>query len=127
MGQGLLQPPTVEGWHEGMEWIDSGTLIERVNFVASELSDPAKPGVSAVIDRLSSEDGGVLTPSRLVDGCLDLVGPIPASDETRDGLVEFAQAQGELDLNGRQPGDEAERRVAEMLGMVVSTREFQLA
>ena len=127
MGQGLLQPPTVEGWHEGMEWIDSGTLIERVNFVASELSDPAKPGVSAVIDRLSSEDGGMLTPSRLVDGCLDLVGPIPASDETRAGLVEFAQAQGELDLNGRQPGDEAERRVAEMLGMVVSTREFQLA
>ena len=24
MGQGLLNPPTVEGWHEGTEWIDSG-------------------------------------------------------------------------------------------------------
>src|SRR5262249_21154248 len=33
MGQGLFQPPSVEGWHEGLEWIDSGTLLERVNFV----------------------------------------------------------------------------------------------
>ena len=26
MGQDLLNPPTVEGWHTGREWIDSGTL-----------------------------------------------------------------------------------------------------
>ena len=45
MGQGLLQPPSVEGWHEGMEWIDSGSLVERVNFVAQELSSLDKPGV----------------------------------------------------------------------------------
>ena len=29
MGQDLLNPPTVEGWHTGKEWIDSGTLVER--------------------------------------------------------------------------------------------------
>ncbi len=43
MGQGLLQPPTVEGWHEGVEWIDSGSLVERVNFAAKELGDPRQP------------------------------------------------------------------------------------
>ena len=32
MGQQLLNPPSVEGWHEGVEWLDSGTLLERVNF-----------------------------------------------------------------------------------------------
>ena len=31
MGQSLLNPPTVEGWHTGSEWIDSGTLSERIN------------------------------------------------------------------------------------------------
>ena len=31
MGQSLLNPPTVEGWHTGKEWIDGGTLNERVN------------------------------------------------------------------------------------------------
>ena len=52
MGQGLLQPPTVEGWHEGTEWIDSGSLVERVNFAAKELSDVNSPGIRAIIDRL---------------------------------------------------------------------------
>ena len=27
MGQGLLQPPTVEGWHEGSEWIDRKSVV----------------------------------------------------------------------------------------------------
>ena len=43
MGQGLLQPPTVEGWHEGAEWIDSGSLVERVNFAGKELARRAQP------------------------------------------------------------------------------------
>ena len=43
MGQGIFQPPSVEGWHEGAEWIDSGALVERVNFVGKELGDPANP------------------------------------------------------------------------------------
>ena len=59
MGQGLLQPPSVEGWHEGMEWIDSGSLVERVNFVAQELSSLDKPGVRAIIDRLAAENDGI--------------------------------------------------------------------
>ena len=37
MGQDLLNPPTVEGWHTGKEWIDSGTLLERINFAAGEM------------------------------------------------------------------------------------------
>ena len=74
MGQGLLQPPSVEGWHEGMEWIDSGSLVERVNFVAQELSSLDKPGVRAIIDRLAGENGGTLTPEQLVDQCLGFAG-----------------------------------------------------
>ena len=128
MGQGLLQPSTVEGWHEGVEWIDSGSLVERVNFVAKELSNVGSPGVRSIIDRLEagSEDG-VLIPSDLADGCLDLLGPIEVSDETRSVLVDFASRDGDLDLNGHQPGDEAEQRVGNMLRLVAATREYQLA
>ena len=127
MGQGLLQPPTVEGWHEGSEWIDSGALVERVNFVARELGDVNRPGVRAIIDRLDTEGGGVLTPEELVDRCLDLVGPISVSEGTRATLVEYARRQGDLDLRGHQPADEAEQRVSNVLRLVASTREFQLA
>jgi len=128
MGQGLLRPPTVEGWHEGAEWIDSGALVERVNFVAKELSDVNSPGVRSIINRLAaSADQGVLDPTDLADGCLDLLGPIEVSDETRSVLVEYADRQGDLDLSGHQPGDEAEQRVGNMLRLVAATREYQLA
>ena len=39
MGQYLNNPSSVEGWHEGLEWIDTGTLVERTNFVAQQLGD----------------------------------------------------------------------------------------
>ena len=67
MGQALLNPPSVEGWHEGSEWIDSGSLVERVNFAAKELGNVQNPGVRALIERLATENGGVLSPERLVD------------------------------------------------------------
>ena len=128
MGQGLLRPPTVEGWHEGAEWIDSGALVERVNFVTKELSDVRSPGVRSIIDRLeASSDQGVLHPAALADGCLDLLGPIEVSEETRSVLVEYADRLGDLDLKGHQLGDEAEQRVGNMLRLVAATREYQLA
>jgi uncharacterized protein (DUF1800 family) len=127
MGQGLLQPPTVEGWHEGAEWIDSGSLVERVNFVARELGNVRRPGVRAIIDRLAGEDGGLLTPEQLVDRCLDLLGPITVSPDTRITLVEYASRQGKLDLRGHQPADEAEQRVGNLLRLMAASREFQLA
>ena len=127
MGQGLLQPPTVEGWHEGVEWVDSGALVERVNFAAKELGDVRKPGVQAIISTLATENGGTLSPDELVDRCLDMLGAVSLSDDTRATLVEFAAKQGGLDLRGHQVGDESEQRVANILRMVVSTREFQLA
>ena len=127
MGQGLLQPPSVEGWHEGLEWIDSGSLLERVNFIAKELSNVHNPGVRAIIDRLAAEDGGTLTPAQLVDQCLDQMGPLTVDDETRATLVAFAAREGDLNLKERQPGDASEHRVGNLLRMIASTREFQLA
>ena len=128
MGQGLLQPPSVEGWHEGMEWIDSGSLVERVNFVAQELSSLDKPGVRAIIDRLAAENDGVLTPDQLVDQCLDLLGPVAVEDGTRAALVDFAAAGGgALNLSGHQEGDASEQRVSNVLRVIASTREYQLA
>ena len=53
MGQELLNPPTVEGWHTGSEWIDSGTLVERVNFVADQVGNLDLPGVKLIVDRMT--------------------------------------------------------------------------
>ena len=127
MGQGLLQPPSVEGWHEGIEWVDSGALVERVNFVAQELANVQNPGVRRIIERLAAENDGVLSPEALVDHCLDLLGPMVVSDDTRSALVRYAAHEGDLVLTGHQPEDESEQRVGDLLRLATATREFQLA
>ena len=118
MGQELLNPPSVEGWHEGAEWIDSGSLVERVNFASQYLGNPSSPGVQAIADRLSSELPSQISSEGLVDACLDLIGPIEVSEDTRATLVESSEAYEH---------DELARRVAETLRLIGSTREYQLA
>ena len=127
MGQTLLVPPDVSGWKEGGEWINGGAVMERVNFVAEEIGDVSKPGVGDIVERLAARDGGTLSPDELVNGCLDLLGPILVSEETRTALVAHVAQDGELDLRGRRQGDEAEQRVGEVLGMIASAPEFQFA
>ena len=43
MGQYLNNPPSVEGWHQGTDWLDTGTLVERVNFATQQLGDAQNP------------------------------------------------------------------------------------
>ena len=127
MGQELLVPPTVEGWHEGTEWIDSGAMVERVNFAAGELGNPDSPGVQAIIERLAGSDGGVLSPDEVVDGCLDLLGPFQVDEEVHATLVEHVAGKGAVDLSESKRSAESERRVAEVLRLAASTPEFQMA
>ncbi len=123
MGQELLSPPSVEGWHEGSEWIDSGSMVERVNFGADHLGNAENPGVRACIERLRTLNGESMTPTEAVDHCLDLIGPVHASDDTREALVSHVAKDGAVDLSN----DSAQERVAEVFSLIASTREFQMA
>jgi len=38
-GQWLNNPPSVEGWHQGADWLDTGPVVERVNFATKPLGD----------------------------------------------------------------------------------------
>jgi len=122
MGQDLLNPPSVEGWHTGKEWIDTGILVERVNFAASQVSNVDKPGIKKIIERIKAM--GELSPEAFVDACLDLIGPMDASDRTHEALVNFAHNAGPINI--AEGGRAAEERVGEMLQLIVATREFQL-
>ena len=66
MGQDLMNPPTVEGWQTGRSWIDSGTLVERINFTGAQMGNVDAPGVRGIIERLNSESP-TISPERLVD------------------------------------------------------------
>src|SRR5262249_10035442 len=119
MGQDLLNPPSVEGWHTGTEWINSGSLMSRINFVAAQLGNPDLPGVKAIIARLKNQ--GTKTPQQLVDNCLDLLGPIEVGATTKKELVDQAKTWGEVNVETAAGAQKA----AEMLQLVAATREYQ--
>ena len=123
MGQDLLNPPSVEGWHTGSEWINSGSLMSRVNFVADLVGDTSLPGVHSIVNRLRSQ--GELSPEGLVDGCLDLLGPLDIQPQTSQHLIGQAKEGGLLCWGNEEEDAAATQRVAEMLQLVVSTREYQ--
>ena len=123
MGQALLDPPSVEGWHTGAEWIDSGALVERINFVADRVSDLSKPGVQDIVGRMRAQ--GTISPEKLVDSCLDLVGPVEVNEETRQELITSAVQMGELYWNTEETSAGSARRVADMLGLIATSREYQ--
>jgi hypothetical protein len=125
MGQDLLNPPSVEGWHTGREWINSGSLMARINFVAELIGDPSLPGVRAIINRLKGK--GTLTPEQLVDGALDQLGPVEVSDETRQELLDQAKEWGQISWDSESNAQIADKRVGEMLQLIVATREYQFA
>ena len=122
MGQDLLNPPSVEGWHTGDEWIDSGNLVERVNFMTQMVGDTGRPGIRAFIAHLR---GSSLSPDELVDLCRDFLGMEDPDRDSRQTLVQHAARQGNLVWNGDT--ETSTERVLEMLRLIVSLREYQRA
>ena len=124
MGMDLMNPPTVEGWHTGREWIDSGTLVERINFASEWLGNTETPGVRSLVARLMARDEAQ-SPEGFVDGCLDLIGPITLDNATRDELVEHVGKSGALLMSSGAEQADFTRRTGEMFQMIASTAEFQ--
>ena len=124
MGLDLLNPPTVEGWHMGREWINSGSLIDRINFASKILGDTSLPGVQSMVNRLMGQ-GENLSAEQMVDGCLDLVGPLTISDETRMELVGHVVQGGDLRHSTDAEKADFTRRVGETFQMIATTSEFQ--
>jgi uncharacterized protein (DUF1800 family) len=123
-GQGLLDPPSVEGWHTGQEWIDSGSLTRRINFVADRVGDTNLAGVQLILQRLAQREE--TTAEEFVETCLDLMGPVEVGEKTRSELVSHAEKGGPL-KRGETEEDKIAftGRVAEMLQLVAATREYQ--
>jgi len=119
MGQDLLNPPSVEGWYTGQEWINSGSLLARINFVADHVADTSLPGVQNIIGYMKSD--GVTTPDDFVNSALTHMGYLEVGSETRQQLLDYAQSEGNLDWNDDKVGS----RVGEMLALVGATTEYQ--
>ncbi len=122
MGQEILNPPSVEGWHTGQEWIDGGTLVHRINFTAEFVADLSHPGIQSIIARLAHATP-VITPDQLVDGCLQYMGHYELADDTRNMLIDQAGQSGDLNTSS----GEFPEQVTKTMQMIVSTKEYLYA
>ena len=124
-GQELLNPPSVESWHTGSEWIDGGALVRRVNFAAGVLGDISLPGVRSVVEGLRSK--GSLAPADFVTQCLEALGPLEVSESTLSELLDQAQEDGNLNWGTDEERTSSEKRVGIMLALIAASRDYQFA
>jgi hypothetical protein len=60
-----------------------------------------------------------------VDGCLDLIGPVEVGANTKQELVAQAKEWGQVAWDNEAHAEIADQRAAEMLQLIVATREYQ--
>jgi uncharacterized protein (DUF1800 family) len=75
MGQVLFYPPNVAGWPAGASWINSSTLLNRINFA-----------------NLAARRASASSPARTVDQVTATLVDGNVTSTTRDGLHAFAAA-----------------------------------
>jgi|GEM_PF-668662 len=133
MGMTLFEPPNVAGWPGGLEWINAGTLLERMefakNFAAADfgsmrirfrkvgkikplIGNPAVP-VETVVDALIAQ-GGFDT------------GPTAFSASQRDALISYAGGTGStLDLTDEYTAD-VTTKVRGVIALLYQTAESHI-
>ena len=92
MGQFLMNPPSVEGWHEGEEWIDSGSLIERINYASTEISNTSSYGVKRIIE--IKDNSHITVKQNYIDGQIRLVAYSMFNDVFDGHKAEFTIKNG---------------------------------
>ena len=119
MGQDLLDPPTVEGWHTGKEWINSGAFINRVNFVADKLKNTELPGVKTIIENVK-QNSDINVAESIVDSCLEELGNIKLETDTYNELIDDINF-----VDGSNGNGSIDQQIANTLSMIAGTVEYQ--
>ena len=87
------------------------------------MSDVTLPGVKKIISRVA-EGLETMSPEMLVERCLELMGPLPVKDKTREELIDHAMEYGDIGWDKNSYEDSA-KKAAEVLALIASTREYQ--
>jgi uncharacterized protein (DUF1800 family) len=115
MGQQLYEPPNVAGWHLGVNWFSTGTMLARMNFAAT-LASSQKEHLAATLE----SDGG--TSQGLLTAMLDRVTPAPLDSAPRQALMTYLLAGGSWTGNSEQ----LNTRASGLARLLVGCSEYQL-
>jgi uncharacterized protein (DUF1800 family) len=124
MGQQLLNPPTVEGWHTGREWIDSALLMERVNFAVERVGNAHTPGVRQMIDRIRVGRDWI-TQEQLLDAVLYEMGALELVSKSRKVILE--ELPGESDIQCDESNAvQFDATAVEVFQLIAAASDYQL-
>ena len=110
MGQPLLNPTSVEGWQGGEEWINTGTVVQRINFAADFLGNSKKKLIKNIILKKPNK-------KNLLEICLEELGYIDLHKTTAVALSNHIN-DNEFILN--------EESISIIIKLIASSREFQM-
>jgi uncharacterized protein (DUF1800 family) len=135
MGQELFRPFDVSGFPEGHEWINSSTLISRLNF-----ANAFATGSKSL--HLNTFEPHKIVPSNFANSTQDIVGYLISlllddviSDEEKniyvnyfDALTETTRKVGNKQWNGKNKQWNLEQeRLRSLIYLVMSSPDYQLA
>lgn len=112
MGQDILSPPSVKGWDGEEAWINSATLLNRINF-ANRISQQQRlfqflePSVQDY-----AQQNNVDERTAWVDWLTLALGPLEFEKSTHDTLVAFANGDGQFNANNSHVAAAASTPVA---------------
>ncbi len=82
MGQQLYEPPDVNGWALGPEWISTASMLSRMNFSATLMANQR-------FNLQQASAAARQSPEALLDSHLKRFTPSPLADNTRAALLDY--------------------------------------
>ena len=127
MGQVLLRPPNVAGWPGGSLWLNSNTLLLRLNFLSRVAMFRAGAGglAGAMMPSMAGQ-AGQLDPQAVADRVLDLVLQGDASSSQRQAIVDYLQSDGVGNKVALGP-ENIEEKLSGAISLAMAIPAYQLA
>ena len=94
--------------------MDSGSLIERINYASDEISNKSSKGVKRIIEIIKSKKIG--SDEEFINVCLEALGYIELSDRSYKIISEH------LKINNYENNED---KITDILRIIVSTPDFQ--
>jgi uncharacterized protein (DUF1800 family) len=110
MGQPLLNPTSVEGWQGGGEWINTGSVVQRINFAADLLGSSEKKLIKNIILKNPNK-------KNLLEMCLEELGYINLHSTTTEALNNHISDK-DFFINTDS--------ISIVVKLITSSREFQM-
>ena len=117
MGMALFDPPLVDGWNRGGDWLDAGLALARIDFAQALAA--GRSGSTYALSPTRIFDPRATDDAALVDGLLARLDVVPSAT-SRQVLLDYLAG-----AVGLTPKDRVERKLRGVVALALSLPEFQ--